>query len=367
MTLLLSLSTSHAQPQWRYIGLQNESIKAIAVSPIDSNVIYAGSKNSVRPGGLFRTTNRGATWDTLLRGAYTTDIKINPSQPEVLYYGSTIGLLKSYDGGELWVRSDSGIGIDWETYVACIAIDPLRPETLYCGTTGFYGGSLYKSTSGGESWYPLHCDTIGPPYPPCFLLRAGVSAIAVDHQHPDTLFAGVVGSSALVKTIDGGAHWDTTGRLEWGLPYVIVVDPFDQQRIYVGRSDTGFHLSTDGGVTWQKITGGLPDTTHLVSIAVNQKRRNDVYAMAGGFSSRSDVFHSTDGGFTWTYTNIPVNTSSGEVVLSPSGATVFAGVQYGVYKLDVEVELMQLIPPALLHGLFGSIPTIRILSTAQRD
>ncbi len=103
---------------WKYVGLAGEDIVAIVFDPTNPNTIYAGGDwnlSSGLTGGVFKTTNGGGTWDTLMRGVSTADLDIDPNNPKILYvisWGTSLaraGILKTTDGGGTWSYKDSSI------------------------------------------------------------------------------------------------------------------------------------------------------------------------------------------------------------------------------------------------------------------
>ncbi len=91
---------------WTYPGLGNENITAIAIDPTNPDVVFAGSMSNFSagtPGRLFKTTNAGASWDTLLTGVSDkyTAVLIDSKNPRTIY-AAPWGLIKSQDGGKTW-------------------------------------------------------------------------------------------------------------------------------------------------------------------------------------------------------------------------------------------------------------------------
>ncbi len=73
-----------------------------------------------------------------------------------------------------WIGHGPGGGT-----VGVLAIDPVTPTTLYAGD---YGGGVYKSINGGESWNPINTG----------LTNLGIYILEIDPVKPSTLYAGTM-------------------------------------------------------------------------------------------------------------------------------------------------------------------------------
>src|SRR5919109_1690866 len=139
------------------------------------------------------------------------------------------------------------------------AIGGGQPGVFYAG---FPMGGVWKTTSAGETWYPVF-DSVKE--------VSTVGAIAVAPSNPDVIYVG------MGDLIAGG-----------------------------GISEgNGVYKSTDAGRTWQHI-GGLDETKQIPSILVDPKNADLVLLAAQGDvhkkSATRGVYRSTDGGRTWTKT-----------------------------------------------------------------
>ena len=96
---------------------------------------------------------------------------------------------------------------------------------------------------------------------------SGSASIAPSKSDPDTIYVGT-DTGRLWKTTDLGNTW--TEFVGKGLPVrwvnAIVVDPTDANHVYVafsgyreGDESANVWETTDGGDTWQNISGNLPD------------------------------------------------------------------------------------------------------------
>jgi photosystem II stability/assembly factor-like uncharacterized protein len=133
-----------------------------------------------------------------------------------------------------------------------------QPGVFYAG---FPMGGVWKTTSAGETWYPIF-DSVKE--------ASSVGSIAVAPSNPDVIYVGM-GDFIIGGGIDGG---------------------------------NGVYKSTDAGRTWQHL--GLEDTKQIPSILVDPKNSDLVLLAAqGAINKKSEtrgVYRSTDGGRTWTKT-----------------------------------------------------------------
>jgi len=133
-----------------------------------------------------------------------------------------------------------------------------QPGTFYAG---FPVGGVWKTTSAGETWYPVF-DSVKA--------AASVGALAVAPSNPDIIYVG------MGDLITGGGI----------------------------NEGNGVYKSTDAGKTWQHL--GLDETKQIPSMLVDPKNPDLVLLAAqGDVHKKSDtrgVYRSTDGGRTWTKT-----------------------------------------------------------------
>ncbi len=133
-----------------------------------------------------------------------------------------------------------------------------QPGTFYAG---FPVGGVWKTTSAGETWYPVF-DAVKE--------ASSVGAIAVAPSNPDVIYVG------MGDLITGGGP----------------------------NEGNGVYKSTDAGRTWQHV--GLDQTKQIPSLLVDPKNPDLVLLAAqGDVHKKSDtrgVYRSTDGGRSWTKT-----------------------------------------------------------------
>lgn len=315
--------------QWEFTGLQNENVFTIAIDPSDDLRVYAGSLSNFSDGTwgkIFKSIDGGSTWDTLLYGVSVNQIVIHPNDADILYATlgganfSPPGVIKTEDGGNSWVQADSGIDVDWETDVLPIAIDPNNPETLYAGTGGFFGGTLYKSTDGGQLWY-----SIGQQ-----INDWNVHEIAIDHSNSQILYVGTTGIGKIFKSQDGGENWEVISPwFEPGGVTTLGIDHQIPEQIYAGIRQFGFFKSTDAGSSWVKIDSGLTGSS-FTSLVISPENHEEIYLSTwdGG------VFKSTNVGSSWVEMNSGLNSMGvNTLAINQSGEQLYCGLwEEGIYS-----------------------------------
>jgi ELWxxDGT repeat protein/autotransporter-associated beta strand protein len=190
---------------------------------------------------------------------------------------------RSDDGGVTWVSDTNGIyPIDPQNYYAPMAIDPNNGNHLLYGTS-----RVYETFNGGNTWTPISTPflngwTLG--------IAGTVAQLAIAPSDPNTIYAA--GGGNIYVTTNDGASW--TLRNPGNSPIGgIVVDPQNSRIVFdVGSSFGGNKVlrTMDGGVTWQNLTGNLPD------LPTNALAINGTTFYVG---NDSGVYTSIDDGTTW--------------------------------------------------------------------
>ena len=277
-------------------GLAGGAITAIGVDPQDPSMVFAATLEA----GVFKSANGGRTWRPLdlAPGVSRVDaLAIAPGDPKTLYVGTGRGVFKTTNGGASWQATSSDLLANEtaerrqhrriEGYVYTLAVDRHDPDTVYAAT---WEKGVFKTTDGGASWR-----SIG--------LRA-VSPLVLDPRDPETIYAGAVGAatgptsilhaSGVFKSSDGGASWHPVGLRGTNVA-ALALDPQHPKTVYAGTDGKGVVKSTDGGRTWRHAGFEGEDVGGLI---LNPKNPENVYA-----ESKGEIFASTNGGGTWRALN----------------------------------------------------------------
>lgn len=139
------------------IDPQNTRLTALAIDPIDSNILYAGNQAGLTM-NVYKTVNGTTLCDwcavspSLPSGDYSiSDVRVSPHNHESVYAttglvnAAGIGVLCSTDAGASWQLIASDIAAN---SLDAVEIDPLEQNTIYIGGNG----ACYRSTNGGQTW-----------------------------------------------------------------------------------------------------------------------------------------------------------------------------------------------------------------------
>ena len=288
-------------------------ITDLAVVPGEPWTFYAGTAS----GGLFRTRNNGATWDAIFERYGTTSIgavALAPSDPGTVWVGTgePTNRQSSSAGNGVWVSHDAGdtfrhVGLRESEHIGRILVDPTRPRRAFVAALGPLwrsGGQrgVFRTEDGGETWenvLAISADT-------------GVVDLEMDPRNPAILYAGAYTrrrapwgfngggpEGGIYRSTDGGDSWE---RLGGGLPEgpvgrvgleIVESDPLRVYALVQHASESGVWLSGDRGATWERISDLNPRPMYYSHIEVDPADPRRVYVMG------APLFVSDDGGRTF--------------------------------------------------------------------
>ncbi len=120
----------------------------LAISPLNSDLLYAIVEASDGKGGFYRSTNRGASWqkrgDYVSSGNYYQEIYCDIENEDIVYSMNTF-LQHTEDGGKTWKRTgESKKHVDNH----CMWQDPSDPDHWRVGCDG----GLYETWDRASNW-----------------------------------------------------------------------------------------------------------------------------------------------------------------------------------------------------------------------
>ena len=230
---------------------------------------------SMASGGLWKTENNGITWTALFENENSFAIgvvEIDPSNPNIVWVGSGEnnaqrsvgygdGVYKSVDGGKTW----KNMGLEDSGHISMIRFHPGDSNTIYVAAQGPLWNSggdrgLYRSTDGGVNWKRiLDVDE-----------DTGINEFVIDPANPDVIVASSYQRRRHVWTLINGGP------------------------------GSGIHKTTDGGVSWQKVAGGLPSgDLGRIGLAAAPSAPGMIYTIIEADSESKGIYRSTDFGESW--------------------------------------------------------------------
>ena len=278
---------SYSALQWRLVGPLRGGWATSAVGVRGQpETFYIGTPD----GGVWKTTDAGRTWTSLMdheKTASIGDLEVAPSDPSILWVGtgqvttrwdmmSGNGVYRSRDGGKTWEHR----GLADTLHIGRVWIDPRNPDVVLVAALGHLFGpnaerGVFRTADGGATWDKvLMVDQ-----------NTGATDLAADPSAPDTIFA---------------ATWQMQNY-----PWLSYFSP------NVGPG-SGIWKSTDGGKTWTRLSGhGLPDVP-LGRIGLAVAPHGRVYAAIDALTTTgaAGLYRSDDGGATWQRVNATASLAS---------------------------------------------------------
>ncbi|MGD8540358.1 MAG: hypothetical protein PVI66_16725, partial [Candidatus Aminicenantes bacterium] len=305
---------------YREIGpaIQSGRIVDLAVPLSQPYTFYVASAS----GGLWKTQNNGTTFTPIFDDQSVIsigDIAVAPADPDIVWVGTGEannsrssywgdGVYKSVDGGKSWTN----MGLKDSHHIGRIVIHPENSDIVYVAALGHLYSfneerGLYKTTDGGQTWKKVLYISE----------KVGVVDVCMNSSKPDVLFA---------------AAYDKQ-RLPWH---------FEE-----GGEGSAIYKSVNGGETWVKLSGGLPEgKIGRIGLDIYRKNPDIVYAAIENANTRppteeeikrareqdrepqktpvgGEVYRSEDGGTTWVKMNAEKDNIGGR-----------PGYYYGQIRID---------------------------------
>ena len=248
----------------------------------------------------------------------------------------------------------------WEIYH--MKGSPMDPNRVYASqSSGWFGQVLQRSDDGGRTWNPPAGETIPAPGPTpptasnnfAYDTSANSGAPLTTHQwydgtqHPwefkrvwhiepsltdaNTVYAGIE-DAALFRSTNGGQSWQELSGLrghgtgpKWqpgagGMClHTVILDPANPDRIYIAISAAGAFRTDDGGKSWKPINRGLvsnfmPNPAAEVGHCVHHVAMHPARPNTLFMQKHWDVMRTDDAGDNWREVSGNLPTDFGFVI-----------------------------------------------------
>ena len=334
---------------WKQInnGITNLFVGFLEMHPRNPRILFAaaGMNVSDRRGGIYRTIDGGKHWEQVLSEYVLTVVTFSPSNPDIIYAGSSGAFYRSEDGGDTWEKftkpngNYGPPGIRAGVPISAV-VDPDNPMIIFVNN---YGGGVFKSTDGARTWINSSKGYTG----------ANLSCICIDPNNPDTVYT--IGRSGPFRSFNGGQDWTglqfaPVNDAEWNTIAVNSSNP--KEIIIADEHNCHIYKSINGGSIWvtvfNKNINNNPNNRHgFKAIAHAPSSLNVIYAgtrkekrsIDGDMSPGPSfgMYKSTNGGNTWKEINSGLDTpliNINCIAVHPTNSNiVYIGTwRDGVYK-----------------------------------
>ena len=377
----------------------------IRVSPHNPEKIY------ILGVPVLRSDDGGATFVSINGDNVHVDhhaLWLSPLRDEHIILGNDGGVNISYDDGAHWVKCNTPAVGQFYT----VAVDNAEPYNIYGGLQDngvWMGPSTYKAST---YWHN------SGHYPYTSINGGDGMQVAIDLRNNTTVYTGsqfgfyyrldlakeerdfitpkpdlgenklrwnwqtpihlsvhnqdilYMGSNKLHRSLKQGKDFKTIsedltkggrkGDVAYGTLTSIHESSMRFGLIYTGSDDGLIHVSKDGGITWEKITEGLPGNLWVSRVQASAYEEGTVYASLNGYrwdDFNAYVYRSTDFGKTWTpiATDLPaepVNVIKEDPV---NENIIYIGTDHGIYvSLNKGATTMRMgaeLPAVPVHDL----------------
>lgn len=215
---------------------------SLAFDPKDNNVIYAGTYHLP-----WKTTDGGKNWFPVVKGMIddsdVMNIVVDPANSNNVHAVACSGIYHSLDAGQEWVKYKSIPNVFRRTQL--IRMDPTNPDILYAGTTS----GLWKTVNEKDFRRVTPVDWV-------------INAMIIDKKNPQKLIIGTEREGVQISN-DGGETFSAAnnGFHHMHISDVAVDrDRPGRALVVLTFDENAFLFTNDGGNNWTNMGPGLKRT-----------------------------------------------------------------------------------------------------------
>ena len=303
----LTISVKDSLDFWEPTLGGGPALDILALAVTSSGALLAGSFAN----RAFRSVDNGDNW-TAVNGLNYLNVTSFAIKGTDLFLGSGGGVYRSTDDGQNWTEKINGLGNNTEVSALAIGAN----GDIFAGANEDFNnqGGVYRSTNNGDSW--------------TWRFNGGQNTLVeslVFNSNGD-IFAGTL--SGLYRSTNQGQNWSLIANA----PTIrsLAINPINGHMFGWRLSQS--YRSTNNGMNWQAITIH-PTNPHARSFAFNSSGHVFAATLGDDLNDRSGVFRSTDFGINWEEINggLPNNTNALSFTIN-SSRTLFVGTGNGVFR-----------------------------------
>ncbi len=258
---------------------------------------------------LWQTSDDGERWQQRHQGLQNTvinDLKIHPRNQKILYLcAADNGLMISEDAGKHWRRAMNGVADGHAKEIEISQNDPSRMVLLMNPWDTKGKIHLYESRNAGATWKDIGFSVPAAALPKQGYIDGLATNVELDPHSDDTIYVGTNGYG-VYKTVNAGKNWSPMNQ---GLttPYIkgpgaLRLHPRLPGTLFASTQAGGIYKSTNGASSWQRVTTGERFT---FGMAIDPATPSRILAGAAG----NTLLISNDEGKSWQETHLPVTAS----------------------------------------------------------
>jgi photosystem II stability/assembly factor-like uncharacterized protein len=224
------------------------------------------------------------------------------SNPNVIYAASAGGgVWRSTDQGATWAFRSQG----WTfQHATCVAVHPTNANAALVGTGDYYGFfgaqtmGIMRTTNGGLNWTQVGRSQFG---------NQIVTRILYHPDNPNMVLALTAGASGDIwRSTDAGVTWSATNAPagNWDdIDYGPLSGSTRQIYAVGGNGESGGRIarSTDLGATWTILNDATSTTQAIMDVACSKLDFGKVFVL---HPNSNTIFRSVNGGSSWTNLNL---------------------------------------------------------------
>jgi photosystem II stability/assembly factor-like uncharacterized protein len=290
-------------------------IHCLAFNPLN-NYLYCCSD-----GGIYRSTDFGATWSDQSSGLEITQfyrIGMTPSNMNLVVGGTQDNGCNTLDYASGIYRHDRGADgfrcmIDYNN-------SAIRYATTY--------EKNYRSTNSGISYTNITPGVVTPNN------NIWNTALIMHPTTPSTLY---MGHTDIWKSTNSGLSWTSMGTGNVTGKFFQIAHGVNNSNRIFGITNTRVYVTLNNGGIWTNVTGTLPVATASLSyICVDPADATHIWVTFSGYVAGQKVFYSGNSGTTWTnisgsLPNIAANCINYE---TGSNGGIYVGTDVGIFYRD---------------------------------
>lgn len=368
-------------------------------------LVATGNNNDFNKGingAVFLSTDAAESWEQVYpQSNFNFDYKVYtstafaPSNPKIMYIGSSEAIFRSSDSGKTWTKYSGLRGTPWGPngiragVPIEIQVDPKNPNIVYVNN---YGGGVFRSINGGKTWKnfskgytganlysvavsdkkanrilvngrsgPFKSNNAGLKWKGLAVNPVNYAeglASAIDPRSPKIMYISDEHNAQIFKSINAGKSWskvfehpdaDASDANNRHGAKEILISKSNPEIIYAGFSNDGLfadphsedfsdsfgvYKSVDAGRNWFPANTGLELTTqNITAMVVNPENPEELYIglREGG------LYYSSNGAQSWTLIPEPILDDNGVLALAvdfqeDNNIIYAAGIDTGICK-----------------------------------